>query len=117
MVKEKEQVRALDPGAVALASSAMPDGSGEMRLDMNLETICSAVRVKILRALAQAELAAGDLSLVIGRSRSATSQHLRILRDAGIVNARRDGNVVRYRLADGMTPELLAQVAMRLDVA
>ena len=49
------------------------------------------------------------------RSASTTSQHLRVLREGGIVSSERRGNVVRYRLADGITPDLLAQVAMRLD--
>lgn len=109
--------KALDPKAVESARSAMPRGEGERRLEANLETLCSPVRVKILRALAEQELAAGDLALVVERSRSATSQQLRILREAGAVTARRDGNVVRYRLAGGMTPELLADVAKRLDAA
>jgi ArsR family transcriptional regulator len=108
---------ALDPHAVNVATEVMPDDKGERRLERNMETLCSPVRVKILRALAASELAAGDLALVIGRSASTTSQHLRVLREAGIVSGTRLGNVVRYRLADGITPDLLAAVAMRLDAA
>lgn len=54
---------------------------------------------------------------MIGRSASATSQHLRVLRDAGVVTSARRGNVVRYRLADGVAPDLVASFAMRLDAA
>lgn len=107
----------LDPQAVAAASEAMPDRDAEQRIRENLDALCSPVRVKILRALAQAELAAGDLAIVIDRSRSATSQHLHVLRQAGIVVSTRSGNVVRYRLADGVTPEILSELAMRLDAA
>ena len=106
---------ALDPGGVRTATEVMPDDRGERQIERNMETLCSPVRVKILRALAATELAAGDLALVIGRSASTTSQHLRVLREGGIVKSERRGNVVRYRLADGITPDLLAQVAMRLD--
>ena len=106
---------ALDPNAVDAATSAMPDATGEQRIEKKLESICSPVRVKILRALLQSELAAGDLALVIGRSASATSQHLRVLRDAGIVTAARRGNIVRYKLASGFSSQMIASFAMQLD--
>jgi DNA-binding transcriptional ArsR family regulator len=108
---------ALDPQSVAVAARAMPDAAGEQRIEKKLGSICSPVRIKILRALMQSELAAGDLAIVIGRSASATSQHLRVLRDAGIVAAARRGNVVRYKLASGVSPELVASFAMQLDAA
>ena len=108
---------ALDPGAVHVAAQAMPDAAGERRIEKKLESICSPVRVKILRALSRSELAAGDLALVIGRSASATSQHLRVLRDAGVVTASRRGNVVRYRLVDGVGRDVLATFALGLDAA
>jgi DNA-binding transcriptional ArsR family regulator len=47
---------------------------------------------------------------VLGRSKSATSQHLRVLRDAGIVTARRRGRVVMYSL--GSAPMVSATVQM-----
>lgn len=40
---------------------------------------------------------------MIGRSRSATSQHLKVLRDLGAVIGERKGNVVRYSLAPDST--------------
>jgi DNA-binding transcriptional ArsR family regulator len=109
--------RALDPAGVGIAAQAMPDAAGEKRIEQKLEAICSPVRIKILRALSQSELAAGDLAVVIGRSASATSQHLRVLREGGIVSSARRGNTVRYRLADGLSPGLVASFAMQLDVA
>jgi len=108
---------ALDPRGVEIASRAMPDSEGEQRIEQKLESVCSPVRIKILRALTKSELAAGDLALVIRRSASATSQHLRVLRDAGVVTSARRGNVVRYRLASGFSPELIASFAMQLDAA
>ena len=108
---------ALDPRGVEAAAQAMPDPAGEERIAKKLESVCSPVRVKILRALAQSELAAGDLAIVIGRSASATSQHLRVLRDAGVVASMRRGNVVRYKLANGISSDVLATFAMGLDAA
>jgi len=92
--------RPLDPEAVRSASANLLPPRDERRMKEMLEALCDATRVKIVQALsAQTPLAAGDLAHVIGRSRSATSQHLKVLRELDIVSATRQGNVVRYELS------------------
>jgi len=52
-------------------------------------------RLKLLAALDDTgELAVGDLAAVIDQRLSTTSQQLRLLRSAGIVTSRRDGQRV-----------------------
>ena len=77
--------------------------------------ICDPTRLKIVRALQASELAAGDLALVIERSRSATSHHLRILRDASAVYRTRKRNVIRYRLSDDLSGEVLDALGSAFD--
>lgn len=72
-------------------------------------------RLRILRALDGGALAAGDLARVIGRSRAATSQHLAMLRRLDVVSSRRDGNVVRYRVADSPAARVLLGIARAFD--
>lgn len=66
--------------------------------------LCSALgdpsRLQIAYALARQPYAVNDLAAVIGLGPSAASRHLRILRDHGIVIARRQGARIEYRLAD-----------------
>jgi DNA-binding transcriptional ArsR family regulator len=81
-----------------------------------LACLCDPTRLKIVRALQATELAAGDLALVIERSRSATSHHLRILRDAAAVRGRRERNVVRYQLSDDISAEVLDAVGSAFDL-
>ena len=52
---------------------------------------------------------------ILGRSRSATSQHLRVLREADIVQPSRNGNVVRYRLATDLNAEILRDIDAAFD--
>jgi len=95
--------RPLDPDAVRSAEANLLPPREERRMKEMLEALCDATRVKIVQALSERNtLAAGDLAHVIGRSRSATSQHLKVLRDLGIVVATRQGNVVRYELSKEM---------------
>ena len=78
--------------------------------------LCDPTRLKIVRALQATELAAGDLAVVIERSRSATSHHLRILREACAVTGRRDRNVIRYSLSNDVTAEVLDAVGSAFDL-
>ena len=79
------------------------------------EVICEPTRTQIVRALSAGPLSVGELSSTLGRSKSATSQHLRVLRDADIVTARRRGRVVTYSLVTApivdVTVQMLNQAA------
>jgi DNA-binding transcriptional ArsR family regulator len=56
-------------------------------------------RVEIVRLLADRTLCVGALSNLLGISAGAVSQHLRILKDAGIVEPDRRGYFIHYSLA------------------
>jgi ArsR family transcriptional regulator, lead/cadmium/zinc/bismuth-responsive transcriptional repressor len=57
-------------------------------------------RVKIIYTLIGSEMNVGSLAAVIGISESAVSHHLRGLRQMKIVNSRREGKEVFYRVDD-----------------
>lgn len=57
-------------------------------------------RLKILQALMHGELCVNDLAERLSMEQSAISHQLRILRDAHLVQNRRDGRVIFYSLAD-----------------
>jgi DNA-binding transcriptional ArsR family regulator len=65
-----------------------------------LKTLASPRRLEILHKLANGPIEVGRLAEAIGASQPNASQHLAVLRNAGIVEAERDGREVRYRLTD-----------------
>jgi ArsR family transcriptional regulator len=65
-----------------------------------LKTLASPRRLEIIHALARGPIEVGRLAELIDASQPNISQHLAVLRTAGIVEAERDGREVRYRLAD-----------------
>jgi ArsR family transcriptional regulator len=65
-----------------------------------LKTLASPRRLEILHALARGPIEVGRLATAIGASQPNVSQHLAVLRSAGVVDAERDGREVRYRLSD-----------------
>ena len=57
-------------------------------------------RLCVLESLARGELSVSDLSTKVGCQVPNMSQHLAVLRGAGLVTTRRDGSTIFYRLSD-----------------
>ena len=79
--------------------------------DEVLKALAEPHRRAILLLVAKEELAAGEIAAVFSVSRSAVSQHLTVLRTAGLLNERRDGVRRLYRAR----PEGLAGLRALLD--
>jgi ubiquinone/menaquinone biosynthesis C-methylase UbiE/DNA-binding MarR family transcriptional regulator len=72
---------------------------GAEALQRILKTLADPTRVRILALLEREELAVQELMDVLGMAQSRVSRHLAILREAGLVQDRRDGTFVFYRAA------------------
>src|SRR6266699_631975 len=64
------------------------------------KALSSPHRLEILELLAQSERTVDSLATEMGLSLANTSQHLQALRQAALVDSRKDGLFVFYRLAD-----------------
>ncbi len=62
-------------------------------------------RLCVLESLALGEMSVSDLSSRVGCQVPNMSQHLAVLRSAGLVSTRRDGSTIYYRLADARVLE------------
>jgi ArsR family transcriptional regulator, virulence genes transcriptional regulator len=78
-----------------------------------LKTLASPQRLAILHRLAEGPCEVGRLADELGLSQPNTSQHLAMLRSAGVVEADRAGREVRYRLAD---PDVMVACSVMRDV-
>jgi ArsR family transcriptional regulator len=76
--------------------------------------LSDAKRLCVVERLADGERSVSDLSRDIGCQVPNMSQHLAVLRQAGIVATRREGNTVFYRLAD---PQVLDAYRILQQVA
>jgi DNA-binding transcriptional ArsR family regulator len=73
--------------------------------------IADPIRRRVLELVRDAEVPAGEIAAQFPVSRPAVSRHLRVLREAGLVQERRVGRERLYR-AD---PEPLAELRAWLD--
>jgi len=70
------------------------------------KALSSPHRLEILELLAQGERTVDSLATEIGLSLANTSQHLKALRQAALVDTRKEGLFVHYRLADAQVYDL-----------
>lgn len=98
-----------DAARVAEVRATQPDTGTVERLSEIFKALGDPTRVRLLTALATAELCVCDLATLLTLSESAISHQLRLLRSLRLVRARRDGRMVFYRLDDDHIVRLLAQ--------
>ncbi|MEV8512117.1 metalloregulator ArsR/SmtB family transcription factor [Dactylosporangium sp. NPDC051484] len=77
-----------------------------------LRALAEPTRLRLVWALAAREHSVGELAELIGANVAAVSQHLARLREAGIVDSRRDGTRIFYRAATPHLADLLDQLVV-----
>jgi DNA-binding transcriptional ArsR family regulator len=78
-----------------------------------LKTLANSRRLEIVHRLSEGPCEVSRLAEELGASQPNISQHLAVLRNAGIVDAERDGREVRYRLVD---PDVVTACAIMRGV-
>ncbi len=76
----------------------------------SLKAMSHPLRLKILCTLGDREVCVQAIVDNVGTSQSNISQHLAILRDKGILSARKDANKVFYRVGDKRTLRLIGMM-------
>ncbi len=64
------------------------------------QVFSNARRILILWVLGTDEKSVSDIASEVGASLQNTSQHLRLMRDRGILSSRRDGQAIFYRVVN-----------------
>jgi DNA-binding transcriptional ArsR family regulator len=112
------------PDAAAPGERAGPSGDaagGGHATDEALKAIAEPRRRAILRLVADDELAAGEIAAAFDVTRTAISQHLSVLKNAGLLTERREGTRRLYRARpeglDGLREFLDDMWAASLDAA
>ncbi len=78
----------------------MPDTTVLYDLSDFFKLMGDSTRIQLLWALEENEMCAGDLTELLGMTKSAVSHQLKILRSAKLVKAQKRGKNVFYSLSD-----------------
>jgi len=74
---------------------------------LSFKMLANQKRLTIVHALREGELCACELVTVLDAPQSTVASHLRKLRDAGIVDTRKEGKWTYYRIADTASLQLI----------
>ena len=78
-----------------------------------MQAMAHPLRLKILCLVGNQELSVLEIVEAVGTSQSNISQHLAILRDQGLLDARKEANKVFYRIPD---PRILKIIALTREI-
>ena len=85
----------------------------EVRLPVRLlKALGDETRLRIVALLSHGELCVCHIEAALGLQQAAASRQLAVLRNAGVVAPRRDGNWIYYRLADQADALCRTQLAL-----
>ena len=82
-----------------------------------LRALSSEHRLKILRLLKQRSLCVKAITAKLGMTQSAVSQHLRVLKEAGLVKAEKRGYWMHYAVDREALTKYGSMIGKLLDVA
>src|ERR1700746_242616 len=74
----------------------------DMRSAATFRLLGDEARLRLLRLLAAERLNVAELTSILGIAQSGVSRHLGLLKDAGLVEERRDGGFTYFRLAPAL---------------
>lgn len=78
-----------------------------------LRTLAHPHRLRMIEALLHTPTAVGELAELCGISPHATSEHLRLMKDRGLLRSTRDGRRVIYEIAEPGLAGILACIRSR----
>ncbi len=94
---------------VQKVNARMPEEDELYDLAELFKVFGDSTRIRILFVLFEAEVCVCDLAEILHMTQSAISHQLKILKQAKLVSARREGKSVFYSLADGHVRTIIAQ--------
>ena len=89
-----------------IRTSVPPDDQVDLAVEV-FRMLADSTRVKLLWLLLDEESSVNDLAAAAGKSRTGVSQHLAKLRMARLVQTRRQGNQVIYRVESDHVRQLV----------
>jgi DNA-binding transcriptional ArsR family regulator len=117
-IAAKQQQRAASSGELdpieAYTSPEVLSPELALQVAQTFQALADPTRARIVYALTRGEHSVGALAAAVGVSPSATSHHLRSLRELRIVKFRRDGNRIYYAVDDAHVGALFSEALHHL---
>jgi ArsR family transcriptional regulator len=107
--------RAVNQELVAQALESMPGEPLFLQMAEFYKIVGDSTRCKLIWALKDREMCVCDLANVLSMTKSAISHQLRKMREAGVVDCRREGKEVYYSLDDDHIAQIFSLTMMHIQ--
>ena len=94
----------------------MKKKSPEKEIANIFKVLGSPFRIELIYSIGNGEACVCHLEAFLKKRQAYISQHLMVLRDAGILETRRDGKYIFYRIADPKIFELIELTSNTLNI-
>jgi ArsR family transcriptional regulator len=84
-------------------------------INLAFKAIADPTRREILRMLRHEEMTAGDLAERFDMTKPSMSHHFAVLKEAGLLSSRREGQTIWYALNTTVVEDVLAWAANLVD--
>lgn len=105
-IRKRVSAASLRAGAEESAYSR-PSPEVWIRVARTLKAVAHPIRLQIIDLLERGERSVGEIVTTLGTKSALTSQQLGLMRDRGVLEARREGNHVYYRIANSHVVQVI----------
>ena len=108
------EYEAMDPELIEHVKKHMPPDDDLSKVVSFFKVLGDNTRMKILFALKEEEMCAGDIAVLLDMSKSAVSHQLAVMRNMHQVRSRREGKNVYYSLDDQHIVDIIEEALIHM---
>jgi ArsR family transcriptional regulator len=114
MDKKKSDSIPLQPDVIAIVQDRMPEDYAIERVSSFFKVLGDSTRIRILYALKEKEMCAGDIAVLLDMTKSAVSHQLAIMRNMHQIRSRREGKNIFYSLDDQHIVDIIDEALIHM---
>ncbi len=114
MESRKEEHEAIFPQVIETVRDRMPRDHDMEKVTSFFKVLGDYTRIRILYALKEKEMCAGDIAVLLNMTKSAVSHQLALMRNMHQVRSRREGRNVFYSLDDQHIVDIIEEALIHM---
>jgi len=114
MENKKSDCQPLYPETIEKVASSMPEDNAMTKVASFFKILGDNTRIRILFALREREMCAGDIAVLLNMTKSAVSHQLAVMRNMHQVRSRREGKNIFYSLDDRHILDIIEEALIHM---
>lgn len=114
MATKKSDSVPMFPESIAQVKNSMPGDAEIDKVVSFYKVLADKTRLRILYAIKEQEMCAGDIAALLDMTKSAVSHQLAVMRNMHQIKSRRDGKNVFYSLDDEHIVDILEEAMVHM---